>query len=102
MDSSDSHSIVHTVCDYIPTDADLQHSQRWFHEKRSARADWRPICGLLLSNMHLAHNATRFTFYQTEIAKANHTDSVDGAHLCNQCGTKCAHYLFCFVFFVSV
>lgn len=87
VDSSNSDSIVHIVCDYRITMAHLLHRQRWFHQKRSTDTHRRTVCRLFVSHMHLAYHATCSSLYQTHSAEANHTDFVDGADLCYECGS---------------
>lgn len=83
VDSSHTDSLVYIVCDYWCAAVDHLHGQRWFHEERSIDSHRRPICGLLVSDLPVAHHATRETFHQTNTAETNHTHFVDGANLCD-------------------
>lgn len=65
---------------------DCLHSERWIHKKRStAPGRWAVRVGIG-AIVYMAYITTYAPFYQANSPKANHTDSLDGAHLLWQCG----------------
>lgn len=82
MDTPGACSAVYIVCAHLFAGADLQYCQRWPQERSTYSNRW-PICGLLHSDMFVAHHATHFTFYQTNPTETNHTNTMDGPNICD-------------------
>lgn len=86
MDKSHNGLSLCAVCNSSIAMAHHLYRRRWFDPKRSAPADRWHICFGIITTLVLAYTAAYATFHQTHSTKANHTDSLDGAHLLVQCG----------------
>lgn len=82
MDTPGACTTVYIVRAHLFAGADLQHRQRWPQEG-STHPNRRPFRGLLHSDLLVAHHATHFTFYQTNTAETDHTDTMDGSNICD-------------------
>lgn len=91
MDKSPSSFSLCTIRTGCTAMVDCVHRERWSDTKRSTFTDRRNIRFGITAAIILAYSRAYATFHQANSTKANHTDSLDGAHLLRQCGNYLVH-----------